>query len=82
MAQFIIRYGVGGGYNDIQTEVLESDNLREAERYAYEGACEMFESYGVFNDSYPDYDYSSEDYEAEYNEELERWIEYSARPID
>jgi hypothetical protein len=80
MAQFEIRYGVSGGYNDIQTEVIEVDTLAQAESDAYDAACEMFESYDVFGNQNPDYDYDSEDYQDDYNEERENWIEYSARP--
>ena len=81
MAQFEILYGIGGGYNDIQTEVIEVDTLEQAEYSAYYAACEMFESYGVFDNQNPDYDYDSEGYQDEYNEECENWIEYSARPV-
>ena len=81
MAQFEIRYGIGGGYNDMQTEVIEVDDLQQAERDAYDAACEMFESYDVFGNQNPDYDYDSEGYQDDYNEERENWIEYSARPV-
>ena len=81
MTQFEIRYGIGGGYNDIQTEVIEVDTLAQAERAAYDASCEMFESYGVFHRLNPDYDYDSEGYQDDYNEERENWIEYSARPV-
>jgi hypothetical protein len=80
MAQFEIRYGIGGGFNDIQTEIIEVDTLGQAERDAYDAACEMFESYDVFGSQNPDYDYDSEEYQDEYNEERESWIQYSARP--
>lgn len=82
MARFEIRYGLGGGYNVIQTEIVEVDNLEQAECDAFDAACEMFESYDVFGEQNPDYDYDSEDYAEEYNEERERWISYSARPLD
>ena len=30
MTQFRITYGVGGGYNDISTEIIEADMLNDA----------------------------------------------------
>ena len=85
MTQFEIRYGIGGGYNVKTTETIEADSLDSAEQIAYEAACEMFESYGVFHIQNPDYDYDSiseEDYQQEYNEELERWISYTAKGVE
>lgn len=82
MARFEIRYGLSGGYNDIQTEIIEVDNLEQAQRDAFDAACEMFEDYNVFGNQNPDYDYDSEDYQNDYNEERESWIECSARPLD
>ena len=77
MTQFRITYGVGGGYNDISEQIIEVDNLNEAEQIAYELAVEVFESYGVYeeNDMTDEYD------ESEYQESIERWIDYSVEPI-
>ena len=47
MKKFKVVYGVGGGYNDIQKEVLEFSSLEEAEEYAYESAVDIFNSYGI-----------------------------------
>jgi hypothetical protein len=84
MTQFKITYGVGGGYNVKDTEIIEANTLDEATEIAYLSAIEVFERYGVFGRQYPDYDYDSvseEDYELEYNEELERWVRYNAEPV-
>ena len=77
MTQFKITYGVGGGYNDITEEVIEAANLNEAERIAYELAVGVFDSYGVYeeNDMTDEYD------ESEYQESIERWIDYSAEAV-
>jgi hypothetical protein len=77
MTQFRITYGVGGGYNDISTEIIEADMLNDAEHIAYERSVEVFDSYGVYeeNDMTDEYD------ESEYQESIERWIDYSVEPI-
>jgi hypothetical protein len=77
MTQFKITYGVGGGYNDISTEIIEANTLDEANEIAYVNAIEVFESYGVYeeNDMTDEYD------ESEYQESIERWIDYSVEPI-
>jgi hypothetical protein len=77
MTQFKITYGVGGGYNDITEEVIEAANLNEALQIAYELAVGVFDSYGVYeeNDMTDEYD------ESEYQESIERWIDYSAEAV-
>ena len=82
MTQFNITYGVGGGYNDMATEMIEADSLDSANRIAYESAVEVFESYGIFDSQNPDYDYDSEDYQEDYQEEVESWIDYSAEEVN
>ena len=77
MTQFRITYGVGGGYNDISEEIIEADTQDDAENIAYERSVEVFDSYGVYeeNDMTDEYD------ESEYQESIERWIDYSVEPI-
>ena len=78
MTQFKITYGVGGGYNDISEQIIEVDNLNEAEQIAYELAVEVFNSYGVYEEN----DMTIEEYdESEYQESIERWIDYSAEAV-
>lgn len=82
--QFQINYGIGGGYNVHESDVIEAVNQEEAVQIAYECAAQLFESYGVFDNANPDYDYDSVDEEeanADYHEEMERWIEYYAEPV-
>jgi hypothetical protein len=77
MTQFKITYGVGGGYNDITEEVIESDSLELAERHAYVAAVQIFDSYGIYEDEIEDGEWCA----GEYQECLESWIDYSAVEI-
>ena len=79
MKKFKVVYGVGGGYNDIQKEVLEFSSLEEAEEYAYESAVDIFNSYSIFDEINQECD--EEDYEYLYNEEVERWCSYYAEEL-
>lgn len=81
MARYRISYGLGGGFNVHETDEVEANNVDQATEYAYIAATELFEFYGVFANQNPDYDESSEDYEQDYQEELERWIDYSAELV-
>ena len=85
MALYKIKYGLGGGFGGARdSEILDCENLEEAEAAAYDMAVEyasMYEgSYGL-----PDYDKimeregcSEEEANDIYHEELENWIDYSA----
>ena len=77
MSQFKITYGVGGGYNDISEHIIEAANLNEAEQIAYELAVEVFDSYGIYEEQ----DMGDEYDESEYQESIERWIDYSAEAV-
>jgi hypothetical protein len=82
MAQFQIEFGVGGGYNDISTEVIEANSLDEAVQAAYLSAVDVFESYGIFEDQNDVEEFDNDDdYQAAYDEEVERWCSYSAESI-
>lgn len=76
MATFKVTYGVGGGYNDITTEVLEFNTFEEAEQYAYESSVEVYESYGIFEEN--EEECTEDEYEELYYESVERWVSYSA----
>lgn len=86
MNSYRIRYGVGGGYNDINEEIVQAVNEDQAGRIAYECAVEVFESYGIFDKvserySYADAgdDISEEDeneIQSRYEEEVDRWCRY------
>ena len=78
MAQFNVRYGVGGGYNDVTEDVVEFDNAEQAENYAYEMALDVFNSHGIFemaceNGEYEDFE-DDDDVKIAFLEEAERWL--------
>jgi hypothetical protein len=77
MTQFRITYGVGGGYNDISTEIIEAKTLDEAIEIAYVNAIEVFDSYGVYEENHM----TDEDDESEYQQSIEPWIDYSVEPV-
>jgi hypothetical protein len=75
---FQISYGIGGGYNVNDTELIEANNLDEALRIAYEASLSLFESYTVFEDQVYYEELDDEEIQALYLEEAERWIDYHA----
>ena len=82
MAQFQITFGVTGGYAEMITEMIEADTLEQANRIAYNQACDMYDSYGVFENEYPDWDYDSDsDYVTVRSESIDSWCEYYAEPV-
>ncbi len=85
---YIIGYGLGGGFGGIQDfEVIQADNLEEAENYAFESACEVYEGYvGMYGlrdiSEIMEEDEIEDEEEAiqVYEEERDNWLEYSAHP--
>lgn len=79
MAQFNVRYGVRGGYyNDVTEDVVEAENVQQAEQCAYEMALEVFNSHGIFeraceNGEYEDFE-DDDDVEIAFREEADRWV--------
>ena len=81
---FQISYGIGGGYNVHETELIEATDLNEAIQIAYECSLNLFESYGVFdNQVYEEELEGLDDEERQglYMEEAERWIDYHAEEV-
>lgn len=88
MPKFLIRYGLGGGFTWMEDrEEIEAGSLGEAENYAFEQACQVYESYeGMYG--IPTYDdikkehpeWDDEDIEMAWMEERESWIAYAAKP--
>ena len=85
---FIIQYGVGGGYNDIDNyEVVIADDIDSATTQAYYKAIEQYEMYegsgGIRSVEEimeeDDIDDENDAYDL-YNEEREGWLEYDAKP--
>jgi hypothetical protein len=87
--KWFISYGLGGGFGGADNhEVIDADNQEQAEEYAYEMACQEYDSYAGLHglrdlEMIMDEDECEEE-EAEmtYNVERESWLDYSAEPID
>ena len=78
MALYRLSFGLCGGFNVNETAEVEADNENEAVEYAYNAARELFEFYGVFENEYPNYVDTWDSYEQDYEDELQRWVYYSA----
>ena len=89
MELFIVGYGLSGGFGGIQNyEVIEAYNQNDADKQAWELACETYESYvgmhGLreLSEIMEEDEIEDEDEAMEvYNEEREGWIDYSAEPF-
>jgi len=87
MELFIINYGLGGGFGGANNyEVVQTVNLEDAEKWAFESACEDYEGYagmyGLRDESQimEEDECDEEDARYTFEEERESWIEYSAVP--
>lgn len=81
---FQISYGIGGGYNVDETELIDANDLNAALQIAYECSLELFESYGVFDNQVPEEELeglNDEERRDLYMEEAEGWIEYHAEEV-
>jgi hypothetical protein len=85
---FIIGYGLAGGFGGARDfEVIQTDTLEAAEKWAWENACEEYERYAGSNglreigEIMEEEGIEDED-EAYivFEEEREGWLDYSARP--
>jgi len=86
---YIIGSGLGGGFGgQKEFEVIEANSLEDAEQWAWEKACDEYESYaGMYGlrdlsqimeeDEIEDEDYAIQVFE----EEREGWLDYSAKPF-
>jgi len=85
---YIIGYGLGGGFGGARNfEVIQADSQDDADKWAWESACEEYENYSGMHglrdvsqimeeDNIEDEDEALE----VYNEERESWLDYSAMP--
>ena len=87
MELFIINYGLGGGFGCANNyEVIQTADLEDAEKWAFETACEDYDNYagmyGLRSESQIMEEDECDEEEARYTyeEEREGWIEYSAVP--
>jgi len=91
MKKFAIRYGLGGGFGGIENkdeEIIEAKNEDEVNNYAYEMACQEYDSYAGLHglrdiDQIMEEDNIEYENEAEqvYNEKRESWLDYDVRII-
>jgi hypothetical protein len=78
--KYKITYGVGGGYNDINSEIVECASIEEASQWAYDCAVDVFESYGIFD--YSEYENEDDEYINEaYFQDVDSWCHYSAEEV-
>lgn len=83
--KYKIRYGLGGGLaRTVTEEIVEASNLDAAIEWAYESACEAYESYSYATGQRSVDEIMSSDgvgeEEAEeiWSEDRERWLVYGA----
>jgi len=91
MKKFAIKYGLGGGFGGIENkgeEIIEAKNEDEANNYAYEMACQEYDSYAGLHglrdiEQIMEEDGIEDENEAEqvYNEERESWLDYDVKLI-
>jgi len=89
--KFLVKYGLSGGFGGCEREegeVIEAGSLAEAEDYAYEIACQEYDSYdGMYGlrsvtmimeeDKIEDYEEAKEIWA----EEREGWLDYCVKEI-
>ena len=86
-----VKYALGGGFGGTRNcdwEDTDCKNEDEAVYYAYEMACQEYESYGgmhgLFNEKdalEDDPDLTSNDLEEMWREDKENWIVYEVRNV-
>lgn len=91
MAKFEIRYALGGGFGGVKNEdweEIEADNLDQAEKIAWELACEVYNSYeGLYglrtiNKIMEEDECSEKEAKEIWIEERESWLSYEAKPLE
>lgn len=82
---FIVGWGLAGGFGGAKNyEVIEAETEEAASEYAWEQACEYYESYvgnyglRTVEQIMEEEGYSDEEAEEQYSEERENWLDYSA----
>jgi hypothetical protein len=88
--KWFISYGLGGGFGGANNhEVIDASNEDEANKYAWEKACEDYDNYAGSHGlrdigEIMEEDGIEDEDEAEqvFSEEREGWLDYSAEPYD
>lgn len=82
--KYFIEYGVGGGINSKNSEVVDFESEEKASNYAWEMACQDYDNYaGMYgirdiNDIIDEDGVDEEEAEMIFNDERESWLDYSA----
>ena len=84
---FIIGYGLSGGFGGIRDyEVIRTIDLEDANKWAYDQACDIYESYSgmhglsSMSEIMEENDCDEEEAQEIYNDERDSWIESLAVP--
>ena len=84
---YIIGFGLSGGFGGMRYfDVVQADNQEQADNYAWEAACEHYNSYVGSNglrdigEIMEEDDVEEDEAEEIFNEEREGWLDYSAVP--
>tara|TARA_R110000772_G_scaffold68118_4_gene150903 strand:+ start:4246 stop:4584 length:339 start_codon:yes stop_codon:yes gene_type:complete len=87
MDYYIIKYGLSGGFNSYQYEVIQTVDLEDAEKWAWENACDEYDNmsglHGLRSEEeiMEEEDCDEEEARDIYWEEREGWINYFAKPF-
>jgi Mg2+/Co2+ transporter CorC len=85
--KFKIEYGLGGGFNDVRTEIMNFKSEKEAVDAAYQMAIEVYQEYEglhglrTIEDIMDEEGVDEEEAEEIYREERENWLDYGAEPV-
>lgn len=87
--KWFISYGLGGGFGGADNfEVIEATNDEEASRYAWQVACDNYESYEgmgglrTVQEIMEEEGYDEDEAYQQWEEEREGWLDYDAVPYD
>ncbi len=82
--KYYIEYGVGGGINSKNSEVIDAKSEDDASTYAWQMACQDYDNYAGMNgirdvsDIVEEDEVDEEEAQMIFNEERESWLDYSA----